>query len=381
MAYKVWPFMPQHGVDEVLEWKTDVLRARDGEQRISLRAAPRQHLSYTYSMNEATSSKARALAYGWGGGQFGIPVWTESEYVGYIGSSATTLPVDTTLADYAAGDRVLVWQTEDYYADGVIDSLTSSQITLTTPIGTTFNNAWVCPLRLGKMADGFVVERGANPYSAGSVEFRVDDNLPYAASPSFPVFQGLEVLTDVMYYLGGADERVIREVEVMDNLTGKVSTPVRYSKTDQTFYVGFSLQTRAEKKRIRAWLHSVKGRLTPFWLASQAKDLTLTADAGAAATSIQVSTIGYAANYGVTAIRIHRTSGVVTYHRVNSGTTAGSTDTLTLSASIGVAASVADTESISFMRCVRLDSDRVEISHQENHFASIKIPCIEVPVP
>ena len=381
MAHKIWPFMPQHGVNEVLEWNTDVLRTRESEQRIAVRNAPRQLLAYSFWMDEHTLSTARALAYGWGGGQFGIPVWPEVAYVGAVALTDTSILVDTTVADYVQGGRVMIWQSNSYYTEAVISSLTSSQLNLSAQVGKTFTAAYVCPLRVGVMVEGLTVQRGPNTTAKTSVEFRVDDNATYTASSGFPTFRGLEVLTDVMYYLGGTDERVIREVEVFDNLTGKVYTPVRYSKTDQTFYVGFSLQTRLDIKRIRSWLHTLKGRLTPFWLSSQAKDLTLVSDVGSGDTVIQVSSIGYQLYYTATTIRILRTNGTVTYHSVNSGTTTGAIDYLTLSAAAGTAATVAGTEQISFMRCVRLDSDRVEISHQENNYASIKVPCIEVPVP
>lgn len=381
MTYKVWPFMPQHGVDEVLEWKTDILRTYEGEQRVMLRNAPRQFLSYTFLMNEHTLSKARALAYGWGGGQFGIPVWTEVIFVGAVSSSATSITVDTTTSEYVVGGQVLIWQDDSNYAEATVASITSTQLNLSGAVGKTFTAAYVCPLRMGKMVDGFSIQRGPNTNFKSSAEFRVDDNSAYAAASGFPTLLGLEILTDTMYHLGGADEKIIREVEVMDNLTGKVYAPVKYARSDQTFYVGFSLQTRTDIKRIRSWLHTNKGRLTPFWLISQSSDLTLTSDVGAADTSIEVDSIGYGGNYTQTAIRILRTNGTATYHRVSSGSTVGSVDVLNLSAAAGVAATIAGTESISFMQCVRLDSDRVEISHQENHYASIKVPCIEVPVP
>lgn len=381
MTYKIWPFIPQHGVDEVLEWKTDVLRARDKEQRVMLRNAPRQFLSYTFLMDEHTLSKARALAYGWGGRQFGVPVWTEVIFVGVVSSSDTSIAVDTTSSEYDAGGQVLIWQDDSNYTEATIASITGSQLNLSGPVGENFTAAYVCPLRVGKMVDGFSLQRGPNASIKGSVEFRVEDNSAYAAASGFPTLLGLEILTDTMYYLGGADEKIIREVDVMDNLTGKVYTPFRYTRSDQAFYVGFSLQTRTDIKRIRSWFHTLKGRLTPFWLISQAADLTLTSDVGASDTSIGVKSIGYEENYTQTAIRILRTNGVATYHRVTSGSTVGSVDFLTLSAAAGVAATVGNTESISFMRCVRLDSDRIEFSHQENHYASIKVPCIEVPVP
>ena len=212
MTYKVWPFMPQHGVDEVLEWKTDILRTYEGEQRVMLRNAPRQFLSYTFLMNEHTLAKARALAYGWGGGQFGIPVWTEVIFVGAVSSSATSITVDTTTSEYVVGGQVLIWQDDSNYAEATVASNTSTQLNLSGAVGKTFTAAYVCPLRLGKMVDGLSIQRGPNTNFKSSAEFRVDDNSAYAAASGFPTLLGLEILTDTMYHLGGADEKIIREV-------------------------------------------------------------------------------------------------------------------------------------------------------------------------
>lgn len=377
MTHLVWPFMPQHGVDEVLEWKTDVLRTKAGEQRVALRDAPRQIFSYKGLMTEHQASLARAMAYGWGHGQFGVPVWVEVSFIGAVSAAATSVLVDTTIADYRVGGLALLWESEEKFVEVTVTSLTSTQINFTAT-GVTFTSAYACPLRVGKSLNGLTLRRGPNSLVKSDVEFRVEDNVDLGASAGFPTLGGIDVLTDLVYYLGSHEERVIREVEVMDNETGIVYAPAKYDQTDQAFTLAFSTQNRISLTRLRKWLHLRKGKLKPFWLISQAHDLTLLTNMLSTDTSIEVRSIKYGVHCTTSAIEILRKNGVATYHLVTSGSTVGNVDVLSFSVAAGTAAAVADIERISFMRKVCLASDRIEISHQENASATIKIPVREV---
>lgn len=378
MTTRIWPFMPQHGVDEALEWKTDVLRTRQGEQRVALRDAPRQSFGYTYYMNEHQVSLARALAYGQGAGYFWVPVWPEVQFVGAIAGAATSITVDTTVADYRASSVAFVWESDTTYAVVNIDTLTSGQLNLEAPSGVTFVAAYVCPLRYGRCSAGITLKRNPNKLTEIYAEFQVEDNVDLGASAGFPTLGGVDILTDTAYYLGDYQESIIQEVEVFDNETGKVSVTPRYDFTDQGFNLSLAAQDLTNRMRLRKWLHLRKGKLKPFWLISQANDLTLTSDVLSTDTHIHVVSIKYQTYYTTSAIAIKRKNGVVTYHSVLSGTTAAPIDTLTLSAVAGVAASVVDVECISFMRKVCLSADRVELRHEENKYTTVKSPAREV---
>lgn len=378
MTHLVWPFMPQHGVDEVLEWKTDVLRTKAGEQRMALRKTPRQIFSYKHFLTEHQASLARAMAYGWGHGQFGVPVWVEMSFVGSVSSGATSVLVDTTVADYRVGGLVLLWESEEKFVEATVSSLTSTQVNFTATVGSSFASAYICPLRVGKSLNGLAIQRGPNTLAKGDIEFRVEDNADLGASAGFPTLSGIDILTDTVYYLGSHEERIIREVDVMDNETGIVYAPPRYDRTDQTFTLAFNTQGRASLARIRKWLHLRKGKLKPFWLISQSNDLTLLTNMLSTDTSISVRSIKYGLYCSTSAIEILRNNGTATYHLITSGSTVGNIDTLFFSTTAGIAANVSDIKSISFMRKVCFDSDRIEISHQENASATIKIPAREV---
>jgi len=345
---------------------------------MALRKTPRQIFSYKHFLTEHQASLARAMAYGWGHGQFGVPVWVEMSFVGSVSSGATSVLVDTTVADYRVGGLVLLWESEEKFVEATVSSLTSTQVNFTATVGSSFASAYICPLRVGKSLNGLAIQRGPNTLAKGDIEFRVEDNADLGASAGFPTLSGIDILTDTVYYLGSHEERIIREVDVMDNETGIVYAPPRYDRTDQTFTLAFNTQGRASLARIRKWLHLRKGKLKPFWLISQSNDLTLLTNMLSTDTSISVRSIKYGLYCSTSAIEILRNNGTATYHLITSGSTVGNIDTLFFSTTAGIAANVSDIKSISFMRKVCFDSDRIEISHQENASATIKIPAREV---
>ncbi|MBK7804299.1 MAG: hypothetical protein IPJ55_16890 [Chloracidobacterium sp.] len=328
-------------------------------------------------MSEHQVSLARALAYGQGAGLFWIPVWPEVAYVGPVTDVATSIAVDTTLGDYRQGSSALIWESDTKSVRVTITSLTAGQINFAAT-GIAFTAAYVCPLRYGRCPAGVTLKRGPNKLTEVYAEFRVDDNVDLGASAGFPTLGGVDVLTDTTYYLGDYQESIIQQIEVFDSETGKVSQTPLYDIVDQLFNLSMTARGKSDLMRIRKWLHLRKGKLKPFWLINQANDLTLVANVTAVATTIQVTSINYQTYYTTSAIRILRKNGVATYHSVTSGTTSGGTDTLVLSAAAGTAANIVDVASISFMRKVCLETDRVELRHEENGYTTVKAPVREV---
>ena len=376
----IFPFMPQHGVDEALEWKTDVIRAKAKEQRIALRDAPRQSLGYTYFMNDRQVSRSRAMHYGWAQRQFGVPVWTELDYVGPLASGTDIIGVDTTKADYRVGAPALVWQDDETFEALTITAVTAGSISFDVGTKIAFDAAYVCPVRYGRSANGISYKRGANDLIEADVDFNILLNTDIGASAGLPTHAGLDVLTDVIYNLGSHDERVERNVTIIDNGMAATYADALYTTTDQHFTVSFQFKTRADLQRIRKWLHQLKGKWKAFWLPGLSPDLELVLDAASSASALDVKTIAYPLYYTTRTIQIVRKNGVRTFHNVLRGVTVGQTDTLSLDAAIGTAVSMANVDYISFMYKVRLDVDRVEIKHEENNFATLRFPVIEVTV-
>lgn len=375
----VWPFQPQEGVEESLEWKTDVIRYKAGEQRIALRDAPRQSLSYRYFMNDEQVSIARAMAYGWAHRQFGVPVWTEWSRVGQLAEASSTISFDTTGMTLVPGESVFLWESSEKYEATVVATVSAGGVTLVVPTSQAFENAYACPLRYAKCPQGFKFKRGPNNLIQVEADFQVTINYDFSAGIGLVKHSGLDVLTDTMYYLGDYTETVIREVETFDNGIGNIYSEAKYDYSDQKLLICFSTRGKAELKRVKQWLYSLKGKQKAFWLPSRSNDLTLVSNADSTSQVIHVKSIGYGLYYTTRAIRIVRKNGTITYHNVTGGATNGGVDSLSFDALIGVTANVSDVATINFLHKVRLDTDRIEIKHEDAGYATIKVPVIEVP--
>lgn len=374
----VWPYPPQHGVTEALEWNTNIMRAKAGEQRIALRDAPRQSFEFSYFMTERQASRARATMYGWGSNLYGIPVWTEATGIGALASGSSYVPANTAASDLRVGTYMLVWENDEKFEAVQIASMDAGGVTTALPTVNDFTAAFTIPMRYAR-SDGLSLNRGPNSLVKADSSFTVTDNFDLGASIGFPQHDGIDVMTDINYFVDSYDERVERVVDTIDNGFGNVYTKPKFDYPDETFTVTWETKSLAELWRLRKWLFGLKGKWKTFWLPSPGNDLTLVVDASAGDTGIEVMSIDYALFFQTRTIRIQRNNGTTTYHNITGGVTLGNVDTLSIVGSLGASTLISEVSKISFMHKVRLDTDRIEISHDMNRTAIVKVPVIEVP--
>ena len=375
----VWPFVPQHDFTESLEWKTSLIKAKLAEQRQALRKLPRQGFEYTYWMTEQQYSMAKAIAYGWSNRIFGVPVWNDVTLLGGVPAETTALDFDTTSSDYREDDVVLLWQGHDMFEACEVESISPNGLVLKLPTVNPYSAAYVVPVRYGRLLDGFNAKRDANKRVIADMSFEITQNADLAASISLPQYKSLDVVTDPMMKVSDFSEKIMREVTVIDNGIGVPYQDATYGYTNQSSTISWSMQTRAALWRVRQWLHSRKGRWKAFWLPTRLQDMTVVVDMTASATTLIVQNMGYTLYYGARNVCILTRSGTYYYNTITSGTVnEDGTETLFLESAIGGDIPVSQIEFVCFMNKMRLDSDRVEISH-ESGLVTISIPVTEVP--
>lgn len=373
----VWSIVPQHQAVEILEWKTDVMRAKAGEQRIALRNAPRQSFQYNYFMDDRQTLMAEIIAKGWAHRQFGVPVWFEAAFIGSTTSGQTTIAVDTTSADYRVGETILAWQDYENYEAANVQSMTSGVITLTIPLALNLSGVYVLPMRYAR-ASSFTISRGPNKLTKLSADFNCTVNKDHSASIGLPTHDGLEVLIDPMMLVGSYEERVEKITNVIDNGLGTVSLDGKYDNTDHILMVSWVFNNRVDLWRIKRWLHSLKGKQKTFWLPGNSTDFELVADVAINDNSINVKSVLYSLYMSTCSIVIEKINGSKTFHSVTGGTTNGGVDTLSFASPVATQILISDVKCISIMHKVRLDSDRVEINHEENNLSTLSVPVAEV---
>lgn len=101
MADLLWPFAAHGPVTEVLEWRSDVLQSRTREQRLSLRAAPREVLTLRHRLDGPGLARATALARRGMADDWIVPLWMMAVRPGTdIAAADVSLPVSAAYADY-----------------------------------------------------------------------------------------------------------------------------------------------------------------------------------------------------------------------------------------------------------------------------------------
>lgn len=376
----IWPFVPQHGVTERLAWKTDVMPTASTEQRHALRRRPRRTYETEQWLTHREYSVAKAIASGWAHRLYGFPVWHELTKILGLSAGTVMIPLDAANLGFAAGATAIVWESSDKFEVMDVQDVATDSITLELPLVNNYTVAYVMPLDVGRLTRPVEAQRGQDERIILGTEFESSQAPDAVGASGLPTYATLDVMTDTMMIVGDYREKVIREVDTLDN---GVSRP--YQDPLQNFSVqgstlSWAPKTRGELWRIRAWLYARKGRQKSFWLPSKLKDLQPVFDIPNGANGFAIENIGYSLYYGVKYICIKLKTGEMYFNKILSGSlrTDGAED-VSLQTPIPVAMPRSNIEYICFMYQMRLDADVVEISHSVSG-ATISVPVVEVPV-
>lgn len=375
----VWPFVPQVGMTETLEWKTDIIQAKAAEQRISLRTTPRQSLQGEYWLEEWDYSRAKAMMRGWAHRFYAVPMWADAHYIGAVSPGTLTLTLDTTEGDFFAGAVVVLFQENHQFEALEVDSLTTSSLTFKLATVGTYSSAWCIPVLFAQAEEGLSARRNADGIVFGNVAFLGTDTRDLGAT-TLPQLRGKDLLLSPSVFLGDLSEQVFRDVEVLDDEIGvRVLDPRRdFPEFRQT--LNFDVLTRAELWTLRRWLHSVRGKQKAFFVPSWNQDIAPLADIAPTDVSITARAIDYNLYLDAHDIVVRLLDGTTYLNRTTGAAIdVDGNETIYLAAAFGVDIPLATIDRISFISHVRLDSDRVELRYREAGAVSVSIPITEVP--
>lgn len=376
----IWPFIPQTRHTEVLEWKTDLLPSFNKEQRLALRAAPRQAFTFEFQLDPYQFSRAKAIATQWAHRVYGIPVWSELTRVGALAAGMTYIPVDTSYADYRDDDLVVLWESDEKFVAVETTTIAAGQINLKLPLEISFTDAYVAPVRFARTPSGMAFDRNAHDITEAKVTFTVTQNADLGAGVGYPQYRGKDVLTDLPVIVGSMTERISRAIDEFDNGSGPVGVDIRNNWVQGRKAITFDTLTRQERWAARQWLHNRRGKQVGFWLPSWTPDLVLVESSPSGSGAIVVRPIGYPLYYGAKDIMIRKTTGEDLFMRVLGGSTdVNGNEQLSLEAPLVAELLMAEVEFISFISHVRLDTDRITLTHSNAGRATINVPIMETP--
>lgn len=370
----LWRYPVRQPVEEVLEWRTDVLAARAAEQRIALRPAPQEILTYTHVLDAAGIARATELARAGITAEWLVPLWSMTMRPGIdLADTDTIIPMDTDLGDWRGpGHGIVAIDGGEAHAIEIA-AVFPDRLELASPVGIAVPKALVAPARTGQLTAPVEVTRRRQGLGTVTATFTLTDAEGPGASP-YPTYQGLDVVTEPTVLRQPLSETVARTVDIVDNGFGPlVLEPVRDYLQRRSSLTLVDHGPGARWLR-RQWLLSLRGRQSAFWLPTWGRELVLQAPVAAGDTSMAVVPIADLTGYVGRHVMIDLPSGPV-FREITGAVFDALGHRLDIAAP-GVAVPLGTP--VHFLTKVRLDADRVELEHSAIR-TEMSVAVIEVP--
>jgi hypothetical protein len=370
IAPEIWPFRPVKDMSETIGFSTDVIRTYTSEMRISRRPA-RQSLAFSYALRDPRLAKMEARLRRNPLGDWLVPVWHEATLIPSTVPGQTIVEVDTA-ADYRVGGFVVFWSACDRVQVRRVAAIASGTITISHPLDLVSGAAFAAPGRVGFLMDGIggsrIRERSG--ISTVDVEFMIRDAVDLSAT-DFVQYLGRDVVTKCGT-LEPLSFAVSPDIALVDSDLGRIDRELSRDPIDGRFALMWRL-SREKLWTVRQWLHYVRGRDRPFWLADWQKDFRLAAPIDAADTTILIEPVTRTPEEMIGA-HIAIDDGEISPREVTAATVSGGNHLLAV-APLG--RDIASAK-VRRMRFVRLDSDLIEIGHRMGFYSEIRLPLVEV---
>jgi len=383
------PNQPSKPIIEILQFRTDILRKSHGsEQRRKLRFAPRQIFELPFSVSGHERRVLETAMMGAQGRALGVPVWHEATLsTAPVSISDTTINVDTTaFADYRVGGLARIWSNVDTFE--TLEVLTinptslvfNSQFTKAFPAG-----ALVMPERTAFMSRE--VTGVKFPVNLQETRMRVtviDNDSDLSSAAAFPTFNSKVFLNEPNMIRGRLSETISRDTFIIDSVVGTLDQFSDEVISRRSHLKIFFSRTRQRLWEVRQLLHFLGGRQTSFYIPTFFDELEPTANIVSASDKLTIKNIGYSdqlqSRTPRDAVQLVKTDGTKVARSVLSSLELSETEEqLTLGATWGVNATLAEILRVEYVEKVRLDSDEVRITHTSDFGeAEIEAPIITV---
>lgn len=362
-------YIPNSGLTETLEWKTDVLITHNGtEQRMSLREDPRVTQSGTFfvgtqgqrrQMNRRVSSAIQTVTL--------VPLWAYGAKINQLTpTGGNRIYFDISVMAISAGDNlVLINLRTTEIIEAVIDTVETDGATLVENVTGDVTTSYVVFPAVESIIKSYQASQDSVT-SEAKIEYESWIELPLEGentSATIITLNSLPVLTQ--RFLIGSSEGITYRYEVIDNEVGYREYRSRDVLTrflgDKRFICKRFLDT-AQMDYWRKFLNTVKGSWKSFLMSTQMQDMRPTTVSSPADSFIRVDIGTYDFQEAYRHIEIEYSDGSVSRHRVSSISDLGATTQLNLSPSLPNDAKVANIARISYLLKVRM-GDTVQLQH------------------
>jgi len=197
----LWPFPARQPGSEVLEWRTDILASREGEQRIALRPVPRETLTCRHLLDAAAMARAAELARSGFADEWLVPLWSmASPLEADVLETDTTIPMATNNADYRAPGYAALASDGGEAFLMEIAKVFSDRLELAAPVGENLTNAIVAPVRRAVLTAPAEIERRRQGQGIVTATFQLLDSVDLSGNSGAAIY----IAIDNSYSMSGA---------------------------------------------------------------------------------------------------------------------------------------------------------------------------------
>lgn len=364
----LWPFPAAQEVTEVLEWRTDVLTSRAGEQRIALRPLPREIVTFRHRLDALGMARASELARAGFAGGWHVPLWHMALQPGAdLAHGVSEILIDTTVSDFRGGGFAGIAVDGRDAAIVYIDGVQHDRLILAEPLGVPLpaitvaaRRIVVAPVRAGVLTSAVEMSRRRQGDGTVTASFMLRDALDMTA-PAVPSYLGRPVQTDPSLMRRPLATSLRRAVEYVDNGFGPVIVEPLRDVFERSEAITLKAQGPAARWALRRWIWSLRGRQASFWLPTWGSELQLRAPMTSGSVLMRVAPIAKLENYAGRSI-MFEVSGALRFRTITAAIADGPDHRLTVSSNLG--APIALGTKVHFLTSMRSDADRVEIQHR-----------------
>ena len=378
----LWSFPAAQEIAEVLEWRTDVLTSRAGEQRIALRPHPREIVTFQHKLDALEMARAAELARAGFAGDWHVPLWHMAlQPNADLAQGATEILLDTGLSDFRSGELAAITVDGREAAAIPIASVQADRLILAEPLVLQLPSPvvaapriMVAPIRAGVLTSAVEITRRRQGDGTVNASFLLREAADITALV-LPTYLGRPVQTDPSLVRRPLSASLRRAVEYVDNGFGPVvAEPVR-DIFERGETITLKAQGPAARHALRRWLWSLRGRQVSFWLPTWGRELQLRAAMTSGSTLMRVAPVASLAAYVGRPIMVEMPAAL-RFRTITAAIADGADHRLTLSSNLGEPVPLMT--KAHFLTAMRADADRVEIQHGAVA-SEVTLPVIEVP--
>ncbi|ACM03953.1 hypothetical protein [Cereibacter sphaeroides] len=377
----LWPFPAAQEITEVLEWRTDVLQSRAGEQRIALRPRPREIVTLRHRLDALGMARAAELARTGFAGEWQVPLWHMAlQPNADLAQGANEILLDTGLAHFRSGGLAAIAVDGREPVTVAIAGIQPDRLIMEEPLvlqlpspTVAARRITIAPVRAGVLTSAIEITRRRQSDGTVSAGFLLRD-APNLTAPVLPTYLGRQVQTDPSLVRRPLSASLRRAVEYVDNGFG----PIVVEPLRDTFERGETITLKAQgptaRYALRRWLWSLRGRQASFWLPTWGRELQLRAAMTSGSTLMRIAPVASLAAYAGRAILLEMPSAL-RFRTITAAIAEGVDHRLTLSSNLGEPVPLMT--KAHFLTAMRADADRVEIQHGAVA-SEVTLPVLEV---